>query len=375
MIINEKVPVTVTSKTIYYYENLGYDIPKKENGHYDIYKSFNVNSIDLQHGSSQQITAQCDNCKKNVKIHANSYFSSLNDGKYYCRSCKITLFHSKENHWAWDKAKTQEEREGNRDCIENDIFIRKVMKRDNYLCKCCGKRGEIVHHLYSYSDYVNLRFDTENGITLCENCHKNFHSMYGYKHNTRDQFESWIKISLDFLKIHEELIPNKQIICIETKDIYDAKQFGKKYNLNDYTKLYDICNHKWISCNKLHFMYLDEYNSLPFKDDYKNTISYILLSHYVETNRTDKFVICINNGVIFPGVKNTEASMKIFNVSACCRKGKRGITKDNIIYKFIYYNDYLELSEEEKEKIRNKNMKSWQLGLLNKIERGELCVR
>lgn len=374
MIINEKVPVTVTSKTIYYYENLGYDIPKKENGHYDIYKSFNVNSIDLQHGSSQQITAQCDNCKKNVKIHANSYFSSLNDGKYYCKSCKMTLFHSKENHWAWDNTKTQEEREDNRDCIENDIFIRKVMKRDNYLCKCCGKRGEIVHHLYSYSDYVNLRFDTENGITLCENCHKNFHSMYGYKHNTRDQFESWIKISLDFLKIHEELIPNKQIICIETKDIYDAKQFGKKYNLNDYTRLYDICNHKWISCNMLHFMYLDEYNSLPFKDDYKNTISYILLSHYAELNRTDKFVICLNNGVIFPGVKNTEASMEIFNVSACCRKKKKGITKDNIIYKFIYYNDYLELSEKDKEEIRNKNMKSWQLGLLNKIEKGELYV-
>ena len=81
MIINEKVSVTVTSKTISYYENLGYDIPKKENGHYDIYKTFEVNSIDLQHGSSQQITAICDNCEENVKIHASSYFLSLKDNK------------------------------------------------------------------------------------------------------------------------------------------------------------------------------------------------------------------------------------------------------------------------------------------------------
>lgn len=374
MIINEKVSVTVTSKTISYYENLGYDIPKKENGHYDIYKTFEVNSIDLQHGSSQQITAICDNCEENVKIHASSYFLSLKDNKYYCRKCKIMLFHSKENHWAWDVTKTQEEREKNRDCVENDIFIRKVMKRDNYLCKCCGKKGEVVHHLFSYSDYIDLRFDTENGVTLYKNCHKNFHSIYGYKHNIKYQFENWIKISLDFLKNHEDLVPNKQIICIETNDICDAKQFGKKYNLNDYIKLYDICNHKGISCNKLHFMYLDEYNSLSFKTDYKNIISYILLLHYMKTNKTDKFIVCLNNGIIFPGVKNAEVNMEIFNVSACCRGKIKSINKNNTLYKFIYYNDYLKLPELDRKDFCNKNKQTWQSGLLEKIEKEVLYV-
>jgi len=119
-------------------------------------------------------------------------------------------------------------------------------------------------------------------------------------------------------------------------------------------------------------MYLDEYNSLSFKNDYKNIMSYILLYHYVVTNRTDRFVVCLNNGVIFPGIKNAEVSMGIFNVSACCRGKQKSIKKNNILYEFLYYNDYLKLPELDKKKIRDKNKQSWQLGLLGKIERNEL---
>ena len=70
-------------------------------------------------------------------------------------------------------------------------WYKKVFIRDNYTCKHCGKRGKgnlNAHHLESYSDNEELRYNIDNGITLCEKCHKNFHKIYGYGNNTKEQF-------------------------------------------------------------------------------------------------------------------------------------------------------------------------------------------
>ena len=31
-----------------------------------------------------------------------------------------------------------------------------------------------------------------NGVTLCEDCHKEFHKIYGYGNNTEKQYEEFI---------------------------------------------------------------------------------------------------------------------------------------------------------------------------------------
>lgn len=76
-----------------------------------------------------------------------------------------------------------------------DEWRRAVYERDNYTCRCCGckKGGSLeAHHIYSFSEYKKLRYDVNNGITLCKNCHSNnikgsFHNTYGTKNNTPDQ--------------------------------------------------------------------------------------------------------------------------------------------------------------------------------------------
>lgn len=76
-----------------------------------------------------------------------------------------------------------------------------VFKRDNYTCRCCGKRGGNLnaHHLYNFAEYENLRYDAENGITFCEKCHlinypNSFHSIYGERNNTPEQVYEFIKM-------------------------------------------------------------------------------------------------------------------------------------------------------------------------------------
>lgn len=50
-----------------------------------------------------------------------------------------------------------------------------------------------AHHLYSWKSYPLLRFDIDNGITLCKKCHINFHKKFGYGNNTKEQFIEYKK--------------------------------------------------------------------------------------------------------------------------------------------------------------------------------------
>lgn len=53
------------------------------------------------------------------------------------------------------------------------LWRKAVFERDNYTCCICHKIGDIQsHHIKSWSLYPELRFDINNGITLCKECHK-----------------------------------------------------------------------------------------------------------------------------------------------------------------------------------------------------------
>jgi hypothetical protein len=68
-----------------------------------------------------------------------------------------------------------------RHCKKHRDWKRAVWKRDNYKCVKCGSTDKLcAHHIKSWDDYPELRFDIGNGLTLCCSCHSKHHD-HGFK--------------------------------------------------------------------------------------------------------------------------------------------------------------------------------------------------
>ena len=96
-----------------------------------------------------------------------------------CPGCAIKNNRG-ENHGNWNPNLTDEERENGRNFPENREWIKAIFEIDGHTCqKCLVRGGELVaHHIFPWALFPKLRFEVENGITLCEGCHKYYHSIY-----------------------------------------------------------------------------------------------------------------------------------------------------------------------------------------------------
>lgn len=105
-----------------------------------------------------------------------------------------------ENHYRWNPNLTDEDRKNNESRLTQygcKQWRVGVFAKDNSRCVVCGckrsKNTKIVpHHLDSWDKHVDKRFDVDNGVTLCEFHHKEFHNIYGYGDNTKQQFEEYL---------------------------------------------------------------------------------------------------------------------------------------------------------------------------------------
>lgn len=100
---------------------------------------------------------------------------------------------SGENHYAW-KGGVRTENNKIRASLQGRLWRKAVFERDNFTCQKYGTRGGelVAHHIQNFSDFVELRFAIDNGITLSKKAHNEFHKIYGKKNNTREQLQEFL---------------------------------------------------------------------------------------------------------------------------------------------------------------------------------------
>lgn len=95
------------------------------------------------------------------------------------KKCNSILIKEKtigENNPNW-KGGIQTENNKQRSSDEYKFWRISVFERDNYKCQDCGVIGGKLHahHIKYFSLYPKLRTELNNGITLCEKCHRKIH--------------------------------------------------------------------------------------------------------------------------------------------------------------------------------------------------------
>lgn len=89
------------------------------------------------------------------------------------RNKVVNTLRRAEKHWNWKGGTYGTERHREMGRQEYKIWRISVFERDNWTCQACGARGVYLeaHHPKTWKEYPELRFDVDNGVTLCKPCH------------------------------------------------------------------------------------------------------------------------------------------------------------------------------------------------------------
>lgn len=172
----------------------------------------------------------CDECKKRFNNHEQfiSYIDKKYNGEYevigkYINSqTKIDVRHNKcgnifsikpehlanghgcnnplcckkrgKEHYRYNDNITDEDRFNTRDLShEYREWRLSVYRKFNFACDICGCSSTndnkiVAHHLNSWDEHEDERYDVDNGVVLCQKCHIDFHKKYGYGKNNLSQY-------------------------------------------------------------------------------------------------------------------------------------------------------------------------------------------
>lgn len=151
-------------------------------------RGYSLKRIEVNESQHPVIFIECD---KRHEYKTTAF--DFNQGKRCYKCYRLNNFG--ENHPNYNPNLTDEEREKGRNLYKHKLkeWRKNVLARDFHTCKCCFKKGGVLHahHLNGYHWCKEERYDVDNGATLCESCHREFHHIYGFKNNTKEQFKEF----------------------------------------------------------------------------------------------------------------------------------------------------------------------------------------
>jgi len=367
-LISTEVEIGINGRNISYWEEKGYVIPRVKKKYSCVVPhgtKIKVKVSDLPNNSFVEVLVKCDCCKREYKRRYGVYYNAQTrtDNLWYCIHCEKRVYYSGENSVLWKKEKSEEERIKDRTYEEYCNFVKKVLKRDNYTCQCCSEivGGNLeVHHLDGYNWCVEKRTDETNGITLCKQCHKNFHDIYGRGDNTKAQYEQWIGYIIeDFKETSDILLPcsDRKIYCFEENKVYlNPKEIAKEWNVN-VSCVYDACKQRknMKSLKGKHLIW----NSIYEGNTYEENMLY--LKNLIDSPKNNRVsLICLNTLEIF--ISGVDAARAIGDnkygnyIIQHCKNGlgcayKHPETKEKLYW--LCYEEYQSYSNERKQQLKD----------------------
>ena len=159
---------------------------------YGKWNSENICGINHPNWKGGLVTKNCEICSKEFKSapSKNSKFCSKE-----CYNEWMSINKCGDKNSSWNPNITDEDRINGRNILGYKKWRKSIYARDNYTCQHCGDDmgGNLnAHHIESYNNNPDLRTTLSNGITLCKDCHDEFHNQYGRGNNTRSQLNEWI---------------------------------------------------------------------------------------------------------------------------------------------------------------------------------------
>lgn len=163
----------------------------------------------------KKIKKSCLTCGKKLKLNNNR---DIKRKKFCSRRCTV-LFTIKihnirppkptkesfrkggftrrgKNHpqWIKDRSKLKKKRF---DCSDREnicTWRSDVFFKFEYTCQKCGQKGGylIAHHIKNWADNLDLRYEVDNGIILCKDCHNKFHKKYGRRNTNQIQLNEFL---------------------------------------------------------------------------------------------------------------------------------------------------------------------------------------
>ena len=140
----------------------------------------------IKQNSGRRLASYLCRCKCGQEISVLAYYLKNKDTK----SCGCLKLRTGKDSPIYNHNKTNDEREVDRSALGYRTWRKSVYERDNYTCQCCGDskgRNLNAHHIKNWADNPELRYDIDNGITLCSTCHKVFHKIYKKRNNNKNQ--------------------------------------------------------------------------------------------------------------------------------------------------------------------------------------------
>jgi len=134
----------------------------------------------------------CKKCGKVEYLKYKTFWYRKHIGTGMCQSCSnlgkrggfakgcipwnkgLIGFLGGDKHYNWqnkrDERITNHYLRNNREAKD---WKRKVFERDGFKCLDCGSNKQLnAHHITSFKEDENRRFEINNGITICSKCHK-----------------------------------------------------------------------------------------------------------------------------------------------------------------------------------------------------------